>query len=83
MKSRWAKVYAAAKEINPKIKIWYHSDGNIEAIIDELIEIGVDILNPVQPECLDPLALRKRYGKNLAFDGCMGTQTTFPFGSAS
>lgn len=83
MKSRWGKVYAAAKEINPDIKIWYHSDGNIEAIIDDLIEIGVDILNPVQPECLDPIALRKRYGKNLAFDGCMGTQSTFPFGTAA
>jgi uroporphyrinogen decarboxylase len=83
MKSRWAKVYAAAKEIKPDIKIWYHSDGNIEAIVDDLIEIGVDILNPVQPECLDPIALRKRYGKNLAFDGCMGTQSTFPFGTAA
>ncbi|NOY74681.1 MAG: hypothetical protein GXP32_02690 [Kiritimatiellaeota bacterium] len=81
MKSRWAKVYAAAKEIKPDIKIWYHSDGNIEDIIDDLIEIGVDILNPVQPECLDPVKLRKRYGRNLAFDGCMGTQTTFPFGT--
>jgi uroporphyrinogen decarboxylase len=80
-KSRWAKVYAAAREIKPDIHIWYHSDGNIEAIIDDLIEIGVTILNPVQPECMDPVALRKRYGKNLAFDGCVGTQTTFPFGS--
>ena len=50
MKPRWAKVYAAARAIKPDIEIWYHSDGNIEAIIPELIEIGVTILNPVQPE---------------------------------
>jgi uroporphyrinogen decarboxylase len=81
MKPRWAKVYAAAKEIKPDIHIWYHSDGNITDIIDDLIEIGVTILNPVQPECIDPIAIRKRYGKKLAFDGCIGTQTTFPFGT--
>ena len=50
--------------------------------MDDLIEIGVTILNPIQPECSDPLAIRKRYGNSLAFDGCIGTQTTFPFGTA-
>ncbi len=59
IKSRWAKVYAAAKEIKPDIEIWYHSDGNISDIIPELIEIGVTILNPVQPECLDPVRVKK------------------------
>lgn len=83
IKSRWAEVYSAVKEINPDVKIWYHSDGNIEEIIPELIEIGVDILNPVQPECLDPVMLKKKYGKQLVFDGTIGTQTTMPFGSAT
>ncbi len=81
MKPRWAKVIAAARQIKPDIHVWYHSDGNIGAILDDLVEIGIDILNPVQPECMDPLAIRKRFGKRLAFDGCIGTQTTFPFGT--
>lgn len=81
MKPRWAKVLAAAKAIKPELRIWYHSDGNLEVILDDLVEIGVDILNPVQPECMDANAIRKRFGKRLAFDGCVGTQTTFPFGS--
>ena len=81
MKPRWAKVYAAARAIKPDIQIWYHSDGNIMEIIGDLIEIGVTILNPVQPECMDPREIRRRYGKRLAFDGCVGTQTTFPFGT--
>jgi uroporphyrinogen decarboxylase len=81
MKPRWARVYAAARAIKPDIHIWYHSDGNIMAILDDLVEIGVTILNPVQPECMDALAIRKRFGKRLAFDGCIGTQTTFPFGT--
>ncbi len=81
MKPRWGKVIAAAREIKPDIHVWYHSDGNIWDILDDLVEIGITILNPVQPECVDPVAVRKRMGKRLAFDGCIGTQTTFPFGT--
>jgi uroporphyrinogen decarboxylase len=81
MKPRWASVIQAARDIKPDIHAWYHSDGNVWDILDDLIEIGINILNPVQPECMDPLAIRKRFGKRLAFDGCVGTQTTFPFGT--
>jgi uroporphyrinogen decarboxylase len=81
MKPRWAKVIAAAREIKPDIHVWYHSDGNVWDILDDIVEIGIDILNPVQPECMDAAAIRKRFGKRLAFDGCVGTQTTFPFGT--
>jgi uroporphyrinogen decarboxylase len=82
MKPRWAKVIAAARAIKPDIHVWYHSDGNILDILDDLVEIGITILNPVQPECMDPRDVRQRCGKRLAFDGCMGTQSTFPFGTA-
>lgn len=81
MKPRWAKVIAAARDVKPDLHVWYHSDGNIQAILDDIVEIGITILNPVQPECMDPFAIRKRFGKRLAFDGCVGTQTTFPFGT--
>jgi len=53
----------------------------IEPIIPDLIEIGVTILNPVQPECMDPVKLKEQYGDRLAFDGTMGIQTTMPFGT--
>jgi len=81
IKEKWAKVYAAAKEIKPDIQIWYHSDGNVTEIIPEMIEIGLTVLNPVQPECVDVANLKKVYGKQLVFDGTIGTQTTMPFGS--
>jgi len=81
LKPRWAHVYAEAKKVNPDIQIMYHSDGSIEPIIPDLIEIGLDILNPVQPECVDPAALKREYGKDLALWGCIGTQTTMPFGT--
>lgn len=81
MLSRWKKVWQAVKEINPNAKIWYHSDGNIIDIVGELLEAGVDILNPIQPECLDIDAIYKRYGSRLTFDGGMGTQSTMPWGT--
>ncbi|MBN1445293.1 MAG: hypothetical protein JW957_04210 [Candidatus Omnitrophica bacterium] len=81
IRDKWAKVYAAAREIKPDIKIWYHSDGNVMEIVPEMIEIGLTILNPVQPECMDLVKLKKQYGKQLVFDGTVGTQTTMPFGS--
>jgi uroporphyrinogen decarboxylase len=78
--SRWAKTWKAMKEINPRIKIWYHTDGNASAIIPEMVDAGLDILNPVQPECLDVAELQKRFGNRLSFDGCIGTQSTMPWG---
>ena len=58
----------------------FHSDGWIEPIIPDLIEIGVDILNPVQPECMNPVKIKEQYGDNLCFDGTIGVQSTLPFG---
>ena len=50
-------------------------------IVPDLIEIGVDILNPVQPECMNPVEMKKQFGHQLAFWGCVGTQSVMPFGS--
>lgn len=83
LKPRLAQVIAAAHKANPDLLVFYHSDGNIRPIIPELIEIGVQVLNPVQPECMDPAALKKEYGNDLAFWGTIGTQTTMPFGTAA
>lgn len=59
---------------------FFHSDGWIEPIIPDLIEIGVDILNPVQPECMDPVKLKELYGNQMCFEGTIGVQSTLPFG---
>ncbi len=81
LKPLWAEIYAAAKAIHPAMKVWYHSDGDISEIMDDLIEIGVDILNPLQPECMDVPALKRRYGDRVTFDGAIGTQSVMPFGT--
>jgi len=74
-------VWAAARRVKPDILISYHSDGFIEPFIPELIEIGLDVLNPIQPECMDPADIKRKFGDRLAFFGTIGNQTTLPFGS--
>jgi len=81
LKPRLKHLIDSAKKVNPHIHIFYHSDGFIEPVIPELIEVGVDILNPVQPECMDPVKLKKLYGNKLSFFGTIGVQTVMPFGS--
>jgi len=81
LKPRLARTIAAARAVAPDVLVFYHSDGDVSAIIPDLIEIGVDILNPVQPECMDPAALKRAYGDRLSFWGTIGTQSTLPFGS--
>jgi uroporphyrinogen decarboxylase len=81
LKGRLARVIAAARQTNPDVIIFYHSDGDATAIVPDLIEIGVDVLNPVQPECMDPFALKRKYGDRLSFWGTLGTQSTLPFGT--
>jgi uroporphyrinogen decarboxylase len=81
LKPRMAKIIASAKSIKPDLNIFYHSDGNPEALINDLIEIGVNILNPIQPECMDPDSIKQKYGSKLAFWGAIGVQTNLPFGT--
>lgn len=81
LKPRLARVIAAAREVNPDLPVWYHSDGDVSLIIDDLIEVGVTVLNPVQPESLDVRQVQRDYGDRLAFWGTIGTQTVMPFGS--
>lgn len=64
-----------------KVFTMYHSDGYIEPIIEDLIEIGVNILNPIQPESMDPGEIKKKYGNRITLHGTISVQTTLPQGS--
>ncbi|MBN2450099.1 MAG: hypothetical protein JXR77_06900 [Lentisphaeria bacterium] len=81
LKPRLARIIAAAKRVKPDLLVHYHSCGYVEPYIPDLIEAGIDILNPVQPECMDFAGLHARYGDRLSFNGTLGTQTTMPFGT--
>lgn len=81
LKPRLAHYIASLKRINPALKVAYHSDGDVRTIIPELIEIGLDVLNPIQPACMDPAELKRQYGRNLCFWGTIDEQGTLPFGT--
>lgn len=81
LKPRYEKLYREMKRLDPGIKIAYHSDGNCEVILDELYEIGLDVINPVQPACMDPVEIKKRYGKKLSLWGGLCVQKIMPFGT--
>jgi uroporphyrinogen-III decarboxylase len=78
-----ADFIAELKAINPQVKVAYHSDGNIYSIIPDLIEIGLDVLNPIQPASMDPARLKQEYGDKLCFWGSIDEQHTLPFGSSA
>ena len=80
-KWRMAEMIGELKSINPELKVAYHSDGDIRRIIPELIEIGLDVLNPIQPASMDPAEIKAQYGDKLCFWGTIDEQQTLPFGS--
>jgi len=73
------EIYGLARANNRVV--FHHSCGNIVEIIPDLIEIGLDILHPIQPEAMDIFALKKEFGKDLAFCGGLRTQDLLPRGT--
>jgi uroporphyrinogen decarboxylase len=67
------------KRKDPHVKVAFHSDGYIEPVIDDIIEVGVDLLNPIQPESMDPAHIKGRYGDRIGLWGTVSVQDTFPF----
>lgn len=78
---RLKKIISAVKAERPEILILYHSCGYIQPIIPDLIDAGIDVLNPVQPECMDFEEIHREFGDVLSFTGTIGTQTVMPFGT--
>lgn len=77
LKPRYAELINLCRKRG--VYFMFHSDGWIEPIIPDLIEIGVDILDPVQPECMDPYKLKEAYGDSLTLHGTVSVQTTLLF----
>ena len=65
------------------IKLLLHTCGNIEMLIPPLIELGVDILDPIQPECMDPVRIKGKYGKDICLRGGISVQDIVSRGTAA
>jgi len=63
------------------IKLLLHTCGNIEALIPRLIGLGVDILDPIQPESMDPLAIKRNYGNKICLRGGISVQNIVSCGT--
>jgi uroporphyrinogen decarboxylase len=81
LKPRQGRLFEAIKR-NSNVKILYHTCGSVVEFIDDLAEVGVDILNPVQTSAggMDPKVLKSRFGDKVCFWGGIDTQHVLPFG---
>ena len=81
LKPGWEKIFAAVHQ-HGKITIC-HSCGSVADIMPDLIDIGLDVLESVQPEAagMNPYQLKKQWGDKIVFWGCLGSQSTIPFGA--
>lgn len=83
LKPRMAEFIAQIKSVNSNLKVAYHTDGKVDPIIPDLIEINLDVLNPIQPASMDPAQLKAEFGDRLCFWGTIDEQHTLPFGNPS
>jgi uroporphyrinogen decarboxylase len=82
-KPRIKYLFEELKSVNADIKLAWHSCGSIRPIIADFIEIGLDILNPIQPLAsqMDPFILKSEFGKDLILFGGIDIQQLLPSGS--
>ena len=78
-KPRYRKLFDRARRRGAFV--FFHSDGNIAPIVGDLVEIGIDILNPVQPECMDQAWVKEEYGDRITIDTGISVQRTLPLGT--
>jgi uroporphyrinogen decarboxylase len=82
-KPRMAEVFQEFRSVNPDVVVMYHCDGAIAPILDDLIEIGLDVFNPVQPNVPghEPQELKETFGDRLSFWGAIDQQHLLPNGT--
>jgi len=79
VKPRLARIYSAAKSRG--FAVMHHSCGSILPIIPDMIDIGLDILHPIQPEAMDILHLKREFGRDITLCGGIRTQDLLPYGT--
>jgi uroporphyrinogen decarboxylase len=73
------RMYAVVRKAGKFVFI--HSCGDVDELLDDLADIGVNCFNPFQPEVMDVAALHRQYRGRLAFHGGLSTQRTLPYGT--
>jgi len=81
LKQRYDYMIREVKKINKNVKVAFHTDGKIDWALDDLVEIGIDILNPLQPDVNNVANIKKKYGKKLTFWGNVDTRKVMSEGT--
>lgn len=79
IKPRLAIMYQKCHEAG--VYVGQHSDGNVLEIFPDLLEIGLDVFNPLEPAVMDPLEMKRRFGDRVTFYGGVDVERTLPFGT--
>ena len=81
IKPAWKHVLDSVRNEVPDTAFFLHSCGKIDAILPDIVEVGFDILHPIQPECMDFEAIYRQYGREIVVAATISSQQLFPFGS--
>ena len=76
-----AGMIRSCREINPDVHVFIHTDGDLRELFPDLIEIGFNVIDSIQPECMDPYELKRLYGDRITLHGCGSLQDVLPFGT--
>ncbi|MCY2995843.1 MAG: hypothetical protein NTY19_49540 [Planctomycetota bacterium] len=79
VRPRLARMYAAVRRGGKAVMI--HCCGQVQELFPDLIELGLDVFNPFQPEVMEPVEMKQQFGDRLTFFGGMSIQRVLPFGT--
>ena len=88
-KKLWLEfIYPRLKQMYALVKskgkfVFIHSCGKVDSVFPDLIEIGLDVFNPFQPEVMDVYDMKQRFGDQLTFHGGISVQQTLPYGTVT
>jgi uroporphyrinogen decarboxylase len=82
VKPYYADIMSSVKSKYPHIKIYMHSHGQITTLLPDLIDCGLDIINPILPlDSMDSVVLKQEFGDDLCFHGGIDIEHIVPFGT--
>ena len=79
IKPRLKRLYSPVKK--SRKAVFHHSCGQVQGLFPDLIEIGLDVFNPFQPDVMDIYDVKEKFGDKLTFYGGVSVQNLLPFGS--
>jgi len=82
VKPAWRRVIETVRSEAPQVKFFLHSCGRIDPIVFDVVELGFDVLHPVQPECMSFEDVYRRHGDRILLAATISSQRVFPFGTA-